>query len=84
MNYQSILLVTLVLISKVLAIEENKWNYKFSYTANVNSQMSLDCGLNKAIWIGWSHYGTRSSVEKRNNQEPQVSNPFNNDRILNL
>lgn len=82
---RSILIVISVLICQVVAnTKENEWNYKFSYTANVNSQMSLDCGLNKAIWIGWSHYGTRSSIIKRNSQEAHVPNPFNNDRVLNF
>ena len=72
----------LLVVAAVAA--SNEWNYKFTYTANINSQMSLECGVNKAIWIGWSHYGTRSNVMKRNNEQPPVLNPFNNDRVVNL
>lgn len=75
----NIITFTIFMLAQVQASE---WNYKFTYTKNINSQMSLDCGADKAIWIGWSHYGTRSSLIKRNEEEPPALNPFNTDRVL--
>ena len=56
----SLLLLLLYLLSGQQADCSSEWNYKFTYTASVSSQMSIACEANNAIWIGWSHYGTRS------------------------
>ena len=80
-------LLILVLVTTTVVTAKPEWHYKFTYTTNINSQMSFDCGSNSAIWIGWSHYGTRNSIVKRNEKsypEDQAANPFNNDRILDL
>lgn len=50
----------------------DEWNYKFSFTKQINSQVTIDCGQQEAqIWIGWSHYGTRNIIaqSKKVNQE---------------
>lgn len=46
--------------------DDSAWSYKFSFTLNVNSQLSISCAnTNDVVWIGWSHYGTRNNVNKR-------------------
>ena len=50
----------------------DEWNYKFSFTKQINSQVTIDCGQQEAqIWIGWSHYGTRHANDNklRDNQD---------------
>ena len=70
-----------------LALSYSEWNYKFSFTKQINSQVTIDCGLADQIWIGWSHYGTRNvnnnnnvasangnnNVKSRNNQEVNLN-----------
>ena len=52
---------------------DNNWFYKFTYTKNINSQISIDCENNDQIWIGWSHYGTRSNINNNNLNSDLVS-----------
>lgn len=40
---------------------DDQWNYKFSFTKSINSQLTIECEQSDQIWIGWSHYGTRST-----------------------
>jgi hypothetical protein len=59
----STLVVYLILLLTQLNLalsSKNEWNYKFSFTKQINSQVTIDCGLADQIWIGWSHYGTRN------------------------
>ncbi len=80
----SLLVLTL---ATVTVTAKREWQYKFTYTTSINSQMSLDCGSSSAIWIGWSHYGTRNSMIKRNENslpDSREANPFSNDRVLDL
>jgi hypothetical protein len=69
-----------------LALSYSEWNYKFSFTKQINSQVTINCGLADQIWIGWSHYGTRyvinnnnvasaksNNVKSRNNQEVKLN-----------
>ncbi len=80
-------LLIFVLATLKVVTANSEWHYKFTYTTNINSQMSLNCGVSSAIWIGWSHYGTRHSIIKRNEKsypEQQKLNPFNNDRVFDL
>jgi hypothetical protein len=81
----STLVVYLILLTKQLnlALSNSEWNYKFSFTKQINSQVTIDCGLADQIWIGWSHYGTRNvnnvasangnNVKSRNNQEVNLN-----------
>jgi hypothetical protein len=41
---------------------DDQWNYKFSFTKSINSQLTIECEQSDQIWIGWSHYGTRSTA----------------------
>ena len=49
----------------------DEWHYKFSFTKQINSQLTIECGLTDQIWIGWSHYGTRhaNGNKLRDNEE---------------
>jgi hypothetical protein len=49
----------------------DSWFYKFSFTKNVNSQVSIECSNSDQIWIGWSHYGTRNPTTV--NSEPTLT-----------
>ena len=62
---------------------EQQWNYKFSFTKSVNSQLVVECEANDQIWIGWSHYGTRSSSPS-NTKSEQQSASIKNSQLLNL
>jgi hypothetical protein len=62
-----ILIITIFLITSSSSSSEasstnNEWHYKFTFTTNINSQLSVSCeNSNDVIWIGWSHYGTRNA-----------------------
>jgi len=62
---------------------EQQWNYKFSFTKSVNSQLVVECEANDQIWIGWSHYGTRSSSPS-NTKSEQQSASIKNSQLLNF
>jgi hypothetical protein len=49
---------------------DDTWKYKFVFTTNINSQLSVDCPNSDQIWIGWSHYGTRN----RNDPSSKIMN----------
>lgn len=58
---------------------ENKiWNFKFSFTTTINSQLSIDCLNDDQIWIGWSHYGTRSPFGGQEHHQKSSSSNNNN------
>ena len=78
--------IILLITQLNLALSNTEWNYKFSFTKQINSQVTIDCGLADQIWIGWSHYGTRyvinnnnvasansNNVKSRNNQEVNLN-----------
>jgi hypothetical protein len=65
-----------------------QWNYKYSQTSSLQQQLTISCGNNDQIWIGWSHYGTRlisttttttipqkqlSSLQQQQNDFPTVN-----------
>ena len=67
MNIALVLTISAILLAQIVnsaiverATSNDEWHYKFSYTKTINSQLTIDCGNNDQIWIGWSHYGTRS------------------------
>ena len=68
------LFILFLVVAVARASGGDEWQYKFAYTENINSQMSLECGAEGAIWIGWSHYGTRhhSPAERSHNDSPGV------------
>lgn len=73
-KFYVILLAIVVQVTLAASGKSNdNWHYKFTYTENINSQMSLECGPSKAIWIGWSHYGTRNPQIKRNSLDDTLN-----------
>lgn len=82
----------LLLVTSISSLDDqNPWNFKFSFTKQINSQLSIDCGEHDQIWIGWSHYGTRklstakqqtSSSEEINQQKNRTSQLSQGIRLL--
>ena len=61
-----ILKLTLLLLTITNTLRaDSTWNYKFAFTTNINSQLSINCdNTNDVLWIGWSHYGTRNNLKQ--------------------
>ncbi len=77
MSHLVISLIVLANLNFIWSLND-EWNYKFSFTKQINSQVTIDCGQEAQIWIGWSHYGTRNSAQSKKVQSVV------NQEVLNL